>query len=66
MMSYQADDSIEAGDEVRVFDVNGRRARQPDGGWKGTVTKIGRTLIHIDYGNGGPRDDRPARKDISS
>jgi hypothetical protein len=43
---------IKAGDEVRVFDRNGPGHGQPSGGWPGTVTKVGRTLIHVEYGNG--------------
>jgi len=42
---------IKPRDEVRVFDTNGRRAGQPDGGWPGIVVKVGRTLAHIDYGD---------------
>ena len=42
---------IKPRDEVRVFDTNGHRAGQPDGGWPGIVVKVGRTLAHIDYGN---------------
>jgi hypothetical protein len=41
---------------VRVFDTNGSRMGQPEGGWPGRVVKIGRTLVTIDYpaGNRGP------------
>lgn len=39
-------EDIKPGDEVRVFD--GTRA-QPPGGWPGTVTRIGRTLLDIQY-----------------
>ena len=35
---------IKVGDEVLVFDVNGRRMGQPEGGWPGEVTKVGRRL----------------------
>ena len=42
---------LKVGDEVRVFDINGRRMGQPDGGWQGTVTKVGRTLVYVDYGH---------------
>jgi len=38
----------EVGQEVRVFDVNGRRMGQPEGGWVGFVTKIGRTLFTVE------------------
>lgn len=37
------------GDEVRVFDVNGRRKGQPEGGWPGTVIKVGRQLVTIQF-----------------
>ncbi|MEV4672798.1 hypothetical protein AB0K34_14170 [Actinomadura sp. NPDC049382] len=40
---------LRVGDEVRVFDQNGRRMGQPDAGWPGTVTKIGRLLVTIEY-----------------
>lgn len=39
---------LKVGDEVRIFDQNGRRMGQPDSGWPGTVAKIGRTLVHIE------------------
>ena len=42
---------IKPRDEVRVFDTNGSRAGQPEGGWMGHVVKVGRTLAHIDYGD---------------
>ena len=42
---------IQAGDEVRVYDVNGKRVGQPEGGWRGKVVKVGRTLAHIHYGD---------------
>lgn len=38
------------GDEVRVFDVNGRRNGMPKGGWPGTVTAVGRKLMTVSYG----------------
>ena len=38
---------LKVGDRVQVFDVNGRRMGQPEGGWDGTVAKVGRTLIHV-------------------
>ena len=41
--------TLKAGDEVRVFDVNGKRVGQPDGGWPGTIVKVGRTLVHVAY-----------------
>jgi hypothetical protein len=41
---------VKAGDEVRVFDVNGKRVGQPESGWPGTVVKVGRTLAHVAYG----------------
>lgn len=42
--------NIKIGDEVRVFDTNGSRMGQPDGGWHGVVVKIGRKYATIDYG----------------
>jgi hypothetical protein len=42
---------LRVGDEVRVFDVNGRRMGQPEGGWPGTVTRVGRTLMDVSYNN---------------
>lgn len=40
---------VEAGEEVRVFDVNGKRVGQPDGGWPGVVVKAGPKLVIINY-----------------
>jgi hypothetical protein len=40
---------IKVGDEVRVFDISGKRVGQPDGGWPGKVVKVGRKLVHIEY-----------------
>lgn len=42
---------LRAGDEVRVFDQNDGRMGQPEGGWPGVVTNIGRKLIRIEYRN---------------
>lgn len=42
---------LKVGQEVRVFDQNGRRMGQPDGGWPGVVTKVGRKLVAIEYSN---------------
>lgn len=42
---------LKVGDRVQVFDVNGSRMGQPRGGWDGTVVKVGRKLITIQYGN---------------
>lgn len=39
--------AVKAGDEVRIYDVNGKRMHQPDDGWPGEVVKAGRTLAHI-------------------
>lgn len=44
-----ASTELKVGQEVRVFDRNGRRMGQPDGGWPGKVTKIGRSLVTIEY-----------------
>lgn len=41
--------ALKPGDRVQVFDINGARMGQPRGGWDGTVVKVGRTLIHVDY-----------------
>jgi hypothetical protein len=43
---------ISVHDEVRVFDVNGKRMGQPEGGWPGRVVKVGRTLVYIEYRRG--------------
>jgi hypothetical protein len=40
---------VTAGEEVRVFDVNGHRAGQPEGGWPGRVVKAGPKLVTISY-----------------
>ncbi len=40
---------VKVGDEVRVFDVNGRRAGQPEGGWPGVVASVGRKYFTVDY-----------------
>jgi len=42
-------DVPEVGDTVKVFDINGKRVGQPEGGWDGEVTKVGRALITIKY-----------------
>ena len=49
---------VSAGDAVKVFDVNGHRNGQPEDGWDGTVLKVGRVLVHIDY-PGWPEDRLP-------
>jgi len=36
-------------DEVRVFDVNGSRMGQPEGGWPGTVIMAGRRYATVSY-----------------
>jgi hypothetical protein len=41
--------ALKVGDRVQVFDINGPRRGQPEGGWDGTVAKVGRTLIHVNY-----------------
>lgn len=41
--------TLQVGDEVRVFDVNGSRRGQPEGGYVGHIVKVGRTLAHIEY-----------------
>lgn len=40
---------LKAGDRVQVFDMNGPRMGQPKGGWDGTVVKVGRKLITVQY-----------------
>lgn len=44
---------IYVGMKVKVFDVNGRRLGQPDGGWDGEVVAVRRTKCDIEYGRGG-------------
>jgi hypothetical protein len=44
--------ALKPGDRVQVTDVNGPRMGQPKGGWDGTVAKVGRTLIHVNYPGG--------------
>lgn len=40
---------LEVGDTVHVFDINGRRTGQPENGWIGRVTKVGRSLVTVEY-----------------
>lgn len=40
------------GDPVVVFDINGRRMGQPDGGWPSTVTKVGRKIVTVQSDSG--------------
>lgn len=40
---------VKVDDEVRVFDINAGRRRQPEGGWPGTVTKVGRALFTVEH-----------------
>jgi hypothetical protein len=40
---------VQVGEEVRVFDMNGSRVGQPDGGWPGEVVKAGPKLVTIHY-----------------
>lgn len=54
---------LKPGDAVKVFDVNGRRMGQPEGGWDGTVVKVGRKLAYIDYPGGYGRGPRAFRLD---
>lgn len=42
-------EKLSVGQEVRVFDANGHRVGQPEGGWRGVIRKVGRTIVHIDY-----------------
>lgn len=46
------DDATKVGDTVKVFDVNGKRRGQPEGGWDGKVLKVGRKLVTIEYPGG--------------
>ena len=48
-------EKIKVGDKVRVFDVNGRRMGQPDGGWEGEVVRVGSKLAGITYGGYAPK-----------
>lgn len=41
--------SYRVNEEVRVFDVNGSRVGQPEGGWPGTVIKVGRRYATVSY-----------------
>lgn len=41
-------EGLRQGDEVRVFDVNGRVMGQPEGGWVRRVQKVGRSLVHVE------------------
>jgi hypothetical protein len=43
---------LDVGEEVRVFDVNGKRHGMPEGGWPGEVVKVGRVLATIRCRNG--------------
>jgi hypothetical protein len=43
---------LKVGDRVQVFSVNGPRRGQPKGGEDGTVTKVGRKLVTVEYGYG--------------
>jgi hypothetical protein len=45
--------NVKVGDEVRVFDVNGRRNGQPGSGWPGKVVKVGRKYFTVAYGSSG-------------
>lgn len=49
MTTEEAGAPFAIGDPVKVYDLNGSRRGQPPGGWDGTVSRIGRTLIHITY-----------------
>lgn len=42
--------AIAVGDAVKVFDINGHRSGQPEGGWDGEVVKVGRALVEVRYG----------------
>lgn len=44
-------EDVAVGDRVQVFDVNGRRAGQPPGGWDGTVVRKGHKLIDVEFGH---------------
>ena len=48
---------VQLHEKVRVFDVNGKRKGQPEGGWEGEVTRVGRTLFDVtfSYANGSRR-----------
>lgn len=43
---------LTVGQPVKVFDRNGTRAGQPLGGWDGTVVKVKREYVEIDYPRG--------------
>jgi hypothetical protein len=42
---------MHVGMSVKVFDINGSRLGQPDGGWDGEVTSVRRTQCTIRYGD---------------
>ncbi|MEV4575917.1 hypothetical protein AB0K16_21995 [Nonomuraea jabiensis] len=42
----------EVGQEVRVFSHMGQRFNQPEGGWVGKVTKVGRKIVTVAFSNG--------------
>ena len=44
-------ETYEVGQEVLVFNINGKRAGQPEGGWPGTIIKVGRKNVTIKYGS---------------
>jgi hypothetical protein len=56
----------EVGDEVRVFDVNGKRVGQPEGGWAGEVVKAGPKLIHVRYGGAHPGSTDTFRRETGA
>lgn len=51
------DKKFTEGDEIRVFDVNGKRMGQPQGGWPAQIVKVGRTLVTVKL-NGQNRTDK--------
>lgn len=54
------------GDKVKVFDRNGRRAGQPDGGWDGEIVKVGSKYVHIAYpGKANPQAFHPDTRQAS-
>jgi hypothetical protein len=40
---------LKVGDRVQVFESNGRRSGQPEGGWDGEVTKKGNKLLTVKW-----------------
>lgn len=53
-MSTKTPTKYEVGQAVRIFDVNGKRLGQPEDGWPGHVTEVGRKLVTVEEDDGWP------------